>query len=307
MKKIKILLTLIVVATITVAIIWGLVKVSNSGEIQAPKNQFTRNIETKINSLKKMPESSFCENFHKEIKYYIEDDYSNKRLGSNQSENDQWKNNLLNQLYAAYTEKFIKQAFYVFNGSEWELIKLKFILSEYQVLQREGYKTGMLKKNSITDEQLNQIRNVFAKYDKVTNFINSCNAFSFSNYDINTKFPISIIEKNINLSDEYLKNNSKNNYVNNCLRLKKNLGEVPQKLFYANVKYLDNKITHWNGKYVNYNSQKEYNDELFSPLTDEINELDRDIYKRIKTIDDEITKLKDKLNIESSAAYYHNY
>jgi hypothetical protein len=160
MKKVKIALVAIVVVAIIIATIRGCMSVGTSGTIQLPKNKFTSKIEEKIELLKLWQEYSFCKDLYEEIKYYIEDDYSINRLGSNQSENDQWKKNLSTQLYSAYTDKFIQQAFYVFGGSEWDMEKLNFILKENQVLQKEGYLTGMLEKNSNSDKKLNEINNI---------------------------------------------------------------------------------------------------------------------------------------------------
>jgi hypothetical protein len=304
MKAVKITLAVIVLTVIAIAIIWGIMQVGDGREIQAPKNQFTKGIELKIDSLKNMSESSFCDSLNNEIKYYIEDDYTNNRLGSNKSENDQWKTNLSTQLYAAYTDKLIKQAFYVFKGSEWELKKLNFIRDEYQVLQKEGYLSGMLEKNSNPDKKLNEIKSIFAKYDEITNFINSCKTFSFSNYnDLYAEFPISTVANKITRSKEYLSNKLENDYAKNCERLETNLSKVDQILFNAHVKYLDNKINHWNGKYINCRSQKDYSDNLFTPLKNEIDKLDNEIYNGNTISNLEYSKLELKLKKESTAAY----
>ena len=86
--------------------------------------------------------------------------------------------------------------------------------------------------------------------------------------------------------------------------MKKDLNNVPQILFNAHVKYLDNKISSWSGQYVNNTSQKDYSDNLFSPLKTEIDMLYNDIYKGIN-IDIEYNKLETKLKEESSAAYLY--
>jgi hypothetical protein len=308
MKTVKITLAVIVIAAITLAIIKSIIPIIDSAKIQLPKNQFIKKIEQKIEILKKMPESSFCENFYKEIEYYINDDYSNNRLGKTQLENKQWKENLSSNLYAAYTDKFIQQSFYVFKGTQWDEQKLVFIRSEYQVLKRNGLQTGMLEKNSITDNKLNQIGNIISKYDEITRFVNSCKAFSFSKYaDLNASFPISEVETKIIRSKGYLGNNLDNFYVKNCKRLETSLREVPQYLFKAHVKYLDKKIIYWNGKYDEYNSLSDYNIYLFTPLKNEIRQLYNDVYNGNSFVDNEYKKLNDKLELESNAAYNHSY
>jgi hypothetical protein len=308
MKTVKITLAVIVVAAITASVIFGIVSISQSAKIQLPKNQFAELIEQKIESLKKMPESSFCEKFYEEIKYYIEDDYSNKRLGSTQSENYECKKNLSSNLYAAYTDKFIKQSFYFFNGSEWEAQKLDFIREEYQALQKYGSQTGMLEKNSNTNNKFNEIKSILSKYDEITGFINSCKAFSLSNYaDLNISFPFPDVDTKINRSKKYLINNLENYHVKNCKRLYTNLSEVPMILFKANVKYLDNKINYFSGKYINYSSQKEYSDNLFTPINDEIGMLYSEIYHNVNIsgiiVDAEHDKLNAKWSLDGTAAY----
>ena len=303
MKTVKITLAVIVVAAIIAAVIRGCMSLDDSGKVQLPQNTRTIAIEQKIDLLKKMPNSSFCDSLHKVIKYYIDDDYSQKKLGNTQSENDQWQKNLSSNLYAAYTDKFIQQAFYVFKGSEWEVQKINFIRTEYQSLQREGNQTGMLEKNSLTDQKLNEIKNIFLKYDEITGFINLCKALKFSKYDdINSQFPISTVEKYVIRSKEYLKNNLENNYVKHCERLKINLSAVPQIIFNAHVKYLDNRITFFNGYYQNYSSQKEYFDNLYTPLKNEIGKLYIGIYNE-NSLDTEYKKLDIKLKNEGTAAY----
>ncbi len=306
MKTVKITLAVTVVAAITAAAILGFMSLSKSDEIQKPKNQFAEKIELKIDSLKRMPESSFCKKFHDEIKYYIEDDYANNRLGKTQSENDQLKKNLSSNLYVAYADKFIKQAFYVFKGSEWDAKKLNFIRTEYKTLQNDGKQTGMLEINSITNNKFEEIKSIFAKYDEVTGFINSCKAFSFSNYDdLFTGFPISIVQKKIIRSKDYLKNKLENDYVKNCTRLETSLRDVPQILFKAHVRYLDNKITRWKGEYkYYYSSQADYNIRLYTPLSNEIEGLDNEIYN-VGSFDTEYNKLINKLYEDGNAAYLH--
>ena len=306
MKTVKITLAVTVVAAITAAAILGFMSLSKSDEIQKPKNQFAEKIEQKIDSLKRMPESSFCKKFHDEIKYYIEDDYTNNRLGKTQSENDQRKKDLSSNLYVAYADKFIKQAFYVFKGSEWDAKKLNFIRTEYKTLQNDGKQTGMLEINSITNNKFEEIKSIFAKYDEVAGFINSCKAFSFSNYDdLDTGFPNSTVKNDLIRSLEYLKSNLGNDYVKNCARLKTSLRDVPQILFKAHVRYLDNKITRWKGEFKNVcYSQADYNNRLYTPLSNEIQGLDNEIYN-VGSFDTEYNRLINKLYEDGNAAYLY--
>ena len=300
MKKVKITLAVIVVAVIIVAAVTGYISRIIVPPIDQPENQFRNKIDEKIYLLKKMPESSFCQESYKEIKYYIEDDYTNNRLGKTQSENDELKVILSSNLYVAYSGKFIDQAFYIFNDSQWDSKKLNFIRTEYQALQ----KNGLHEKNTKTEKDLNEIKNILAKYNEILGFINSCKAFKFSNYELNSEFLI-YVEKYISRSKEYLENNLENNYVKNCARLKTDLSEVPQILFKAHVNYLDNKITQWKGKYnINCKTQKEYND-LSQLLKAEIEKLNSEIYTGISLVETDYNKLNAKLTKVDELAYYY--
>jgi hypothetical protein len=303
MKTLKITLSLIVLATIATVLIRGCIKEPKSDVIQLPENTSTIIIKQKIDSLKEMPISSFCDKFHIEIKNFIEMDYTDQRFGENTTENDQWKKILSSNLYAAYTDKFISQAFYVFNHAEWEVEKVEFIRKEYQALQKDGYQSGSLEKNSITDQIFNDIKNIFVTYDEITGFINSCKAFSFEEYDnFNNEFPFSTVEQDILRSKEFLESNLENEHVSNCSRLKSSLNDIPQILFDAHVKYLDNKITHLSRKYVDYKNQPDYSKNLYLPLYNEIEKLDNNIYKT-NNFDAEYGRLKNKLEQESTTAY----
>ena len=301
MKKVKITLAVIVVAVIIVAAVTGYIIGPKVPPIDKPKNQFRIKIDEKIDLLKKMPESSFCQESYIEIKYYIEDDYTNNRLGKTQSENDELKVILSSNLYVAYSLKFIDQAFYIFNDSQWDSKKLNFIRTEYQALQ----KNGLHEKNTKTEKDLNEIKNILAKYNEIKDFINSCKAFKFSNYELNSDFG-TYVEKYISRSKEYLENNLENNYVKNCARLKTDLSEVPMILFKAHVNYLDNKINNCIGKYNNYSSLAEYNNNLYTIIDNEIGKFKNESYYTGISIQyTEYEKLNNKLKLESNAAYKH--
>lgn len=302
MKTVKITLAVVVISAITATIIWGFMSLSKSDEIQLPKNLFINKIELKIDSLKKITESSFCDKYHEEIKYYIEDDYRNKRLGNTQKENEQWKKNLSSQLYAAYTAKFIMQAFYVFKGSEWENQKLNFIRKEYQALQLEGIKSGFLETNSNNDIKFNEIKNILIKYDEITGFINSSKIITCNVYSLDAEFPISFVQNQISISINYINNNLENDYVNNCERLKIELNAIPQILFKEHVKYLDNKITAFSEQYKIYKTYIDYKNNLYTPLLYQINNLNHDFYPNT---DEEYERLRNKWQADDTNAYYY--
>src|SRR5690554_6820671 len=139
MKAVKISLVVIVVAAIVFFAFRSCENIDNPDAPKPPKNTECNDSEEilkYIDELKKRPTDKFCKGFYKDtIVYYIQDNFDTKRFSDNPSYNEDCKNNFSKQAYSAYAEKFISQAFYVFNNSEWESNDLSFIRSEYRSLQ----------------------------------------------------------------------------------------------------------------------------------------------------------------------------
>jgi hypothetical protein len=302
MKAIKISLAVIVVAVIGFFVIRSLVTTEQVAKVALPDNQFTKRIEQEIDSLGKLPDHQFCKEFYSEVGYHIADYYKQGRLGKNQSENDQWRENLSKNLYSAYAGKFIKQAFYVFRGSEWDINALNFIRSEYQTLRRSAW----LEQGSSVDKEFDKFQAVFEKYDEITGFISSCKWFSYSSSSLSDHFPIADVASRILRAATYRNNRLENGYLNNCTRLHDGLKEVPQALFRAHVKYLDHKINQWSGLYSNFKSQPDYVNNLYKPLKGEIDALDNDIY-RVANFDSEYNRLSNKWSADNTKAYNYSY
>jgi hypothetical protein len=315
MKGLKISLTIIVVAAIAFFVIRSLVGIGKPGEISLPKNQFTERVEQEIDSLGNLPDSKFCKDAYDNIKSLIDNfykphppQYPYGRLGNTQIENDQRKENFTKELYSAYADKFIRQAFYVFRGSEWKNEDLQFIRSEYQTLQ----KSKLLERGSPVDRKFMEIQTIFSKYDEINNFISTNKSFSYSSYGLSNRFPISDVRGRIARAATYRNNRLENEHVNNCTRLHDGLKEIPQSLFRAHVRYLDNKISQWSGLYSNYNSQNDYNNNLGRPIQNEIDALTKDIYNvtnlnNVANFDSEHKRLSDKWNVDKRAAYEYKY
>jgi hypothetical protein len=267
-----------------------------------PENQFTRRIEQEIDSLGKWPDSKFCKDFYKEAGYHIDDYYEQGRLGNTPSENDQWKENLTKNLYSAYADKFVSQAFYVFRNSEWIVEDLKFIRSEYQTLR----KSKLLEKGSPVDKKLAEIQTIFSKYDEIVGFISVCRNFSYSASGLFDRFPISEAQDKISRAKIYRDSRLGNEYINHCTRLHDGLNEIPQVLFRAHVRYLDVKINNWSDMYSNFNSQSDYANNLYKPLKNEIEALDNDIY-HVANFDREYNRLSNKWSADNTNAYNYDY
>jgi hypothetical protein len=300
-KKIIILLSAVAVIAI-IGIIMRRTSLGNTGEISSATNQFTAKIEQEIKQLSQKPDNKFCKDYYKEIAYHINDFYKQNRFGNNQSENNQEKENLENKLYAAYADKFTKQAFVVFKGSDWNSEDINFIQAEKNELKR----SKMLDAGSPVDNKFAEIQMVLDKYSEIAGFISSCKNFSYSSISLSDGFPISEVNNKLSQAKNYLNKNLENSYVNQCTRLHDDLKEIPQFLFRAHVKYLDNKIDSWSNEYSKYNSQADYSDNLYKPLKEEIDALDNDIYKAAN-FDSEYKRLSNKLSADNQKAYYYSY
>ncbi len=298
MKTLKVSLAVIVIAAITFFIIRSSVPTGEVGEVGSGENIFIVKINEDIQELIQKPNDKFCKDYYDEIALYIDDYHKNGKLAKDKSENDQWKANLSQNLYSAYADKFIKQAFYVFNHKEWKPEDLNFIRSEYQTLRN----SPRLEKDSPVDKEFAKIRAIFSKYDEIAGFIASCKGFSYTGSDLSARYPISEANNFISRAAAYRNNRLGNAYVNNCVRLHYELTEIPQNLFKAHVHYLDNKISYWSDLYSNYNSQKAYADNLYTPLRNEIYALDNDSYN-VANFDSEYRRLTAKWETDGTKAY----
>ena len=302
MNPIKITIATIVVGVICTCIFFWRQNIKDPEKIKQPENQFTQKIEQQIDELITKPDNKFCKDFYIEVVYHINEFYKQNRFGSNQLENDQWKENLEKNLYSAYAEKFITQAKTVFHGSQWKPDDLQFIQAEKNDLK----KSKQLVRGSPVDKEFTRIQSALNKYNEIESFISSCKGYGYSNTDLSSRFPIADVQSKISRATSLLQNQLENEFVNNCARLHNGLKEIPQSLFSAQVKYLDSKINSWSGLYSNYNSQSDYSNNLYKPLKFEIEALDNDIYN-VSNFDSEYERLLQKWSADNTKAFYHIY
>jgi len=298
MKAVKISLAVMVIVAIAFFVFRSSERTEEVGEIQQSENTSVVDIQAKITELSQKPHNRFCKDFYDEIAYYIDDDYKNGKFDDNQSNNEQWKNNLTKQLYSAYADKFIGQVLYVFNRPKWESSDLSFIRSEYTRLQR----SPLLERGSPVAKRFNEIKTVFDKYDEIRSFIASCKSFGYNRTGLYDKYPMSEVSGKIAQAKTYRENRLGNSYVNNCAALHSELDEVPQILFQKHVRYLDNVMNAWRGKYVGYNLQKTYVSNLYKPIADKIDELDNDLYN-VPNFRREYSRLKTRWTTDARNAY----
>lgn len=268
------------------------------------------NIQNKIDAISALPNSKFNKDIYDDILYVIDDKYKPHppaypfgRLGDTQLENDQQKDNLRRNLYTAYVSKFLDQAFYVFNGTAWNIEDLNFIRSESKILKRSSYfGTG-----GSVSTRFNEIERIFSKYDEINSFVSSCDSWepplSASDSLIKDPFPIDEIRSKLDQVQTYRSSKLGNRYVNNCIRLHNKLSDVPQTLFYKHFKWLDKKIDNYLGLYEFYGLQKAYQEELYTPIKEQIEVLDSGIYEDTEITRDTYDFLTNKWNADANKSY----
>jgi hypothetical protein len=299
MKAIKIILPIVAVAVIGVLAwyFWG-EKPTPPSPPPPPVNLYVQRIQNQIEALKLMSDSKFCPNTDREIQYRIYDYHKQGLLGNTTNgDNDRWKEILSKNLYAEYSRKFIQQAFYVFTKAEWDAKALDTIRGEVATLQSSSFLQP-----GPNAQKFKEIQTILNKYNEIAKFISACKGYSVTTTDLNTEFPISEVENKIGQAKTYLKDNLGNSYVKNCTRLTEGLKTVPQALFKAHVKYLDNKMDAWKGKCSSFKTQKEFKSLLWDILKSEINALDNNIYN-VSNFDAEYERLEDRWDDEGWKAY----
>jgi hypothetical protein len=286
MKTLKITLAIAAISTIGFFLIKWIVNIDTAANAKPPKNQYTDEIQVNIDSIEKLPVNAFCVERFTEIQSEINQYYSNGLLGitpyqengiwkdrKDDNHNDQWNNILSKNLYTAYTNKFIDQAMLVFNNIEWKVDDIKIIKLESTRLRGSSY----LESNSPYAKSLNNINDILAKYDEINLFISNCNGSVPNNFVLNNNFPD--LSDKINRSRNYISNKLDNKYVNNCLRLKIGLEDIPLKLFDEHFRYLWKKTNDNAWKYRSYSTQADYASNISTPLRNQIDAIDNDIYK----------------------------
>jgi hypothetical protein len=300
MNILKISLAIIFILAIVVGVVKWYEQLTPPPPPVSAKNQFINKIEQEIQQLSQKPDNKFCKEYFEEVDFQIGEFHKDKRFGETHAENDQWKNILSKNLYSTYAEKFIKQAFHVFKGTEWGNGDINFIRREYQSLQN----SQLLERGSPVDQKFKEIQAIFNQYQEISIFISSSKNFSFTGTDLSDRFPVADINTKINQATRYSRSGLGNSYLNNCTRLHHELDDVKKFFFKSHINYLDNKINTWSGMYSNYNSQRTYVDNLYKQLEIEIEELDNDIYLS-PNFDYEYSRLKKKWQQDANNAYNH--
>lgn len=307
MKSVKIILAAVVIGLIAFFVNKSLVDPLEKPQVALAENQFRKNIAEEIIALSNLPDNKFSKAIYNGVQSLIEDFYKPQpphypygRLGNTQLQNDQWKENYSKNLYAAYADKFIKQAFYVFNNSEWQINNLAFIRSECQLLRNSQF----LERGSTVDNSFSKIQQILAKYDEINNFIATSKYYSFSETSLRSEFPFSDIKVKITRIDTYIRDKLENKYVNNCTRLYSELTANKKKLIDSYLTYLDTKIYKWTGKYKQFNSFNEYQSIIYNPLKKELQDFKTNCNNNNYAYDNNrYINISNRLNADRKDAY----
>jgi|GEM_PF-1290094 len=288
-SSLKIILSFFLIAIIVFfAIKWWPKNIMDPQTTIPPINQYIKRIKVEIDSLKKQPANVLCRNCDTNIKYRINDYYVKGFLGisyspngkeiKNSSNNDQWREILLKDLFSAYAPKFVEQAMHVFNGTEWEINDLHFIQYEVNILSSSSY----LDQRGPVENSFRAIDTIISKYYEISKFISQCYGFSYSNNDLYSNFPD--VSEKIERSRAYLANYIFIHYISKCSKLKNGLKDAPKILFDKHISYLQRKINDNGGRYKEFKIQPDFNNRIHDPLQREINSLNNTLY-RIEEID----------------------
>ncbi|GAA3623233.1 hypothetical protein [Flavivirga jejuensis] len=271
MKIIKIIFTITVISALGY-FAWENIT-SNPPPPSPPPSEpgYIKRIEKEIDSLGKMPNHTFSHEFYKAVQYRI-DDYHRQRLLGKGKTNDKWQDILSKDLYATYTDKFIDQAKAVFNNEEWPNEDLRFIKREMDTLRSSTY----LQSDGKISIYLDSINLVLSKYYEVNRFLSSCKRFRYSSYNLDDQFPD--VRNKLKTAKMHLRSGIGSFNLNNCMRLKNGLRNIPQMLLDKHISYLHNKIKHHSNRYQNFEYHTNYYDQLYMPLNKQLKVLKNKSY-----------------------------
>ncbi len=166
---------------------------------------------------------------------------------------------------------------------------------------------SFLEKENSVFNKITEIKQVLKKYDEINNFILFCNKFTYTDYGLDSGFPINIVRGKISKASAYITNNLDNKYVNNCSRLHKQLNEISTKLFNKHYNYLKNKFklkTENNSKkeYKQYKTFINYRMIFNTPLISELGLMDKKTYN-VNQFNLKYNELKKILDDDYTTAY----
>lgn len=169
-----------------------------------------------------------------------------------------------------------------------------------------GYKSVYNLLSEKNREATDYFIKILEKYEEINSFISSCNAISYHDYDLISKFPD--VNEKIRKSQAYLSDNLNNHYLENNSQVKDGLQNVPKILFDKQINYLRTKIENNGSKYSDYLNHSEYINAIYNPLKKQVDAININIYGISNSdFDSEFKSLVDLITrINNDAKNYYN-
>jgi len=249
-----------------------------------PKSLFVDSMLVQIDNFNELSVAHF-DSVYKQYSLLLNllgDDFKNDRFGISLDSitfeknidpilNKSWYDRLCAQVTSIYIKKFIDYSFLYFKGTEWSTIQLNFIRNESLRI-----KSSMKPGSNLS--RLNEIQDIFYKYDEIKGFISECSSINFPTGSISDKFPLFKAQSLMIKANDYLTNNMENVYLNNCIELKSNLKDINRVLFDKHIIYVETNINTFCSKYSSFKCVKEYNSGVLKYIEFQINSLDNNNY-----------------------------
>ena len=234
-------------------------KTEDLEEVTLTDNKFINEINGLIDDLKNSAEAKFSKDDYDKIIYLIDEYHDNNKISP------QWSANLRKKVEYIYHDKFIKEAEYVFNQSNWSASDITFIREETKRLNNSPYlqeKAG-----------LKPIERVLSEYDGIQSFITRAKSYANSNTitSMTQEFDISTVDNYLNEAKAKLKTSSK---VKNNQQLMNELKKAPHLMYNKHLAFLREKVKKAKGEgYSKYNKDytRFYNG-VCQPIFDDIND-----------------------------------
>ncbi len=258
-------------------------------------NKFVEEIKLNITNLSKSPNNKFCVEDYSAIKYKIDGYSKANKLDFI------WEENLLKSLDYTYTPIFLSQAYYVFNGNEWEINKLNTIRLEVKNL--------IASKNIDNKTDLIKVKEILSQYDKIVSFISRANSFAseLKVRNIEEPFDIDMATNFIKDADKY---HNLKEHANNCTRLQSQLENIPDLMYNMHLNFLSKKVELCIGKYSTVPNYPSYFDSFRKPIFSEF-KLYEDNFSSYSVsftkLEGDLQSLKDRMNQEDKIAKSYKY
>jgi hypothetical protein len=266
-------------------------------------------IQEEINKFKPLPDTVFYKDVYLNIKDKIDSYYNPHppqypygRFGKTQNDNDLFYDIFSKNLFTIYSDKFIKQSFFVFSKPVWSIQDVVFIREEIKELQNSQLLVGSVKDTLISLQQ------ILGKYYEINNFLANRTSLLLpeDRNSLNSEFPFNDLSSIISNIDSYSSNNLGNSYVNNNRQLHSKLSRKKKKLINIYLKYLETKLNNWEGNFKEFPNFNTYTDIAYKPLKKQIVDFKNNCKKNNYNYDTNRYKaLLPKLEAESSIAYFY--